>query len=98
MLRRWFPYLLAAALSLDLFGCARTQIVSWRDKDFTVCGNRWAKQENFDKQAADRCGGAYRALAGGIRDTGDATVQSYGYGTTTVTSRKAYCVEYTCGG
>lgn len=84
--------------SIMLAACAHTRVRSWEGNKFTVCGNRWAHQADYQKAAADRCMGSYRALAGGESLTGDMVTQSDGYGNGTVRSKKEYCTVYECSG
>lgn len=74
-----------------LAGCAHTQVVSWEGNKFKVCGNNWAKRTDYDKVADQRCESGYRALAGGVENTGD-----YTFSGGEATANRRSCLVYEC--
>lgn len=83
-------------------GCAQVGVVSFENHQegqiFKLCGNRWAKTEDFERAAIKQCNGGFKLLAGGIENGGYTAYTSYGNGAAYTTGGPigVPCMTYQC--
>jgi len=62
-------------------GCAQVGVVAFENHPegqiFKVCGNRYAKSDDFEKTASNQCSGGFKTLSGGVESVGSYTSSSY---------------------
>ena len=91
-------FLIVSALMIE--ACAHVHLQSWDGKRVEVCGNKRAKEEDFEALGNQWCHGKNpRLIAGGIKKNGDSQISAYTTGpfaSASVSGVKEQCRVFVC--